>query len=216
MNYHKKLLIFFLFFAISIIFIYCKKNETPYEPPEDAYYFKGKVKGISKSFTENVNSYKLYKNGECGTDGSNSYVTYSTGFKQESGYYILSNERIRISFKNIYKQSNWNGDSLFNNYFKPNETISWYSLVNVDTSTTDTLTINGVEVTWIDGEGKLYSSQWGDQSSSLFVIKEATLLSPGVLIRVKAEFNCRVYDMLGNYLVMNDCTIMCPFEEPCF
>jgi len=206
-----------LIVILSITYASCKKDrETPYTPPEDAYYFKGKVKDISKSFTENVNGYQLFKAGGCGTDGADFFATYGSGFKQESGYYILSNEKIKISFKNVFKKANWNGDSLFNNYFKPNVPLPWYSMVNVDTTVTDTLTINGVEITWIDGENKVYSSKWGDQSSSLFVFKEALLLTPGVLMAVKAEFNCRVYDKLGNYLVMKECMLMTPFEEPCF
>ncbi len=213
----KRYIFLLVILSVILVFASCKKDrETPYEPPTDKYYFTGKVKNLSKSFTEDVNGYRLYKAGGCGTDGVDFYATYGTGFKQESGYYILSNEKIRISFKNVYKKANWNGDSLFNHYFKVGDPIPWYSMVNIDTTVTDTLTIYGVEISWIDGEGKFYSTKWGDQSSSMFVINETALLTSGVSARVKAQFNCNVYDRLGNYLVMKECELLLPFEEPCF
>jgi len=213
----KKYYLLFLLIILIGSSISCKKDrETPYEPPKDKYYFTGKVKDISKSFTEDVNGYGLYKAGGCGTNGVEFFATYGTGFKQKSGYYILSNEKIRVCFKNIYRKASWNGDSLFNNYFKPGLSVNWYSLVNVDTTAVNPYTINGVEITWVDGKGDSYSTQWGDQSGSQFIFTEANLLTPGVLMRVKANFNCKVYDKFGNYLVMKDCVLMCPFEEPCY
>jgi hypothetical protein len=65
------------------------------------------------------------------------------------------------------------------------------------------LVSNGVVLTWVDGTGKKWRTDWGsgDQTGSFFnLLRNDPVIENGLLLGIHlfAEFNCTLYDLAGN------------------
>jgi len=152
-----------------------------------------KVDGTSASLKTGVGGVGQYffNDGEIATFPDSSESIYGSGFDKDNG-----NTPIIEFSKGTFKYTIPSDSAAFSNFFAPQ---SYSYSVNAE---------DGVKITWYDSNGDMWSTDMGsgNQSGSTFTIEDrrAYTFSGEKYVRIKASFNCTVYNGLGGSKTITD------------
>lgn len=190
--------ILFIFIAI-IGLTSCKEETVQFVKPEKSMYFHGFVNNREKTIIEDQNGYRFSSDDSCATilNGETLY-TVSSIFQGNSNYYMSNREAFGCNFHNLYDVTLDSRDDVITSYFTNPMPFAYIDSLTGIFNDSD----YGVEITWTDGEGNVYTTLNTPQAGSIVFDSFAMeFVTSGRQIILSGTFSCYLYSQRKNALV---------------
>lgn len=183
-----------IFFSFLLILSCSKDPVTPITPVSD-YKFTGTINGTSVNFTHGVDGVANIYGSTGQSSSGNEYHSQILGFESNS----LTNS-IEVNFVKFHvtPMDCFKKLSVFN--------LGTYNYGNLQSYST---AMDGIVIEYYDNSGKVWKSDngSGNQTGSSFSVSQLDdILVLGNIYGyiVKASFNCKLYDNLGNSITLTN------------
>lgn len=214
-------------FIVLVILIACKKNSVNNESSAngvnstDSFYFKAKMNGKYLSWIvpshKNESSFSYVTNAQWGYSDLSKDCGEGNCYYMDASTEIRANlaepkERVAIGFNMATQRM---GREEISSWFVAGSKSYAYPVRPVSALTNSVY--NGVYIYYVDANGKDWATQRGFQQKSsfqslLFADEVRTDVTPQKVW--KAKFSCRLYDIAGNFIDVEDGEVYGPVLLP--
>lgn len=185
-----------LFTASLLLFACQQQNPQPNQPNTQSgssFFIQASINGTGWSATELENGCEQYMSWTTDIDYLNDIlkINYLSGFDQSTWIspitQVLDGD-LRVGFAGfVHNYTDYNNDPVVFHSSLTGVSSAYYE---------DSSTIAGPEISYLDSNGDAWSTRYGDQSSSSFLITSNTQFNNGVGIperHIAGNFTCTLY-----------------------